>query len=45
MNCITGAGAYVLHITIRSNGSSKIIGAAIVPTMALPNAIFSPWSA
>jgi hypothetical protein len=35
-------GGYSLHITIRSYGSSNIIGADIVPTMALPSAIFSP---
>jgi hypothetical protein len=37
-----GMGGYVLPITIRSNGSSKNIGAAAVPTKALPNATFSP---
>jgi hypothetical protein len=37
-----GMGGYVLNITIRSNGSSNIIGAAAVPTKALPSAIFSP---
>jgi len=37
-----GTGGYVLLITIRSNGNSKIIGAAVVPTNALPNATFSP---
>lgn len=40
---IAGAGIYdILHITMRSNGSSKIMGAAIVPTIALPNAVFNP---
>ncbi len=42
VNCTAGIGGCVLPITIRSNGSSNIIGAAIVPTMALPNAVFSP---
>ena len=37
-----GTAGYVLPITIRSNGSSKNIGAAAVPTRALPNASFSP---
>ena len=37
-----GMGGYVLPMTIRSNGSSKIIGAAAVPTKALPSATFSP---
>ena len=40
--CKAGVGGYVLAITIRSNGSSKISGAATVPMMALPNAVFSP---
>jgi len=35
-------GGYSLHITIRSYGSSNIIGAARVPAIALPSAIFSP---
>ena len=30
------------HMTMRSKGSSKIIGAAIVPTMALPKATQKP---
>jgi hypothetical protein len=42
VNSIAGAGGYVRHITMRSNGSSKIIGAAIVPTMALPKATQNP---
>jgi hypothetical protein len=42
VNRVAGMGGYVLNITIRSKGSSKIIGAAAVPTRALPNAIFSP---
>ena len=42
VNSISGAGGYVRHITMRSNGSSKIIGAAIVPTMALPKATQNP---
>ena len=37
-----GKGGYVLHMTIRSNGSSNIIGAAAVPTKALPSANFNP---
>ena len=37
-----GRGGYVLPMTIRSNGSSNIIGAAAMPTKALPNATFSP---
>jgi hypothetical protein len=37
-----GTAGYVLPMTIRSNGSSNIIGAAAVPTKALPSAIFSP---
>lgn len=37
-----GMGGYVLPMTIRSNGSSNIIGAAAVPTKALPNATFNP---
>ena len=39
-----GRGGYVLPMTIRSNGSSNIIGAAAVPTKALPSATFSPNS-
>ena len=42
VNCVAGVGGYVRHITMRSNGSSKIIGAAIVPTMALPTATQNP---
>jgi hypothetical protein len=42
VNGISGAGGYVRHITMRSNGSSNIIGAAIVPTMALPKATQNP---
>jgi len=42
VNSISGAGGCVRHITMRSNGSSKIIGAAIVPTMALPIATRNP---
>ena len=42
VNNVSGAGGYVRHITMRSNGSSKIIGAAIVPTMALPKATQKP---
>ena len=38
----TKRGAFALPITIRSNGSSNIIGAAAVPTNALPKAIFRP---
>jgi hypothetical protein len=37
-----GMGGYVLPMTIKSNGSSNIIGAAAVPTKALPSATFSP---
>jgi len=37
-----GRAGYVLPMTIRSNGSSNIIGAAAVPTKALPKASFSP---
>ena len=37
-----GMGGYVLPMTIRSNGSSNIIGAAAVPTKALPSATLSP---
>jgi hypothetical protein len=37
-----GTGGYVLSMTITSNGSSNIIGAAAVPTKALPSATFSP---
>ena len=37
-----GTGGYVLPMTIRSNGSSNIIGAAAVPTKALPSATLSP---
>ena len=37
-----GIGGYVLNMTIRSNGSSNIIGAAAVPTKALPSATFHP---
>ena len=40
--CVAGVGGYVLPITIRSNGSSNISGAATVPTMALPNAVIRP---
>src|SRR6266566_552678 len=39
---ITGTGAEIRHITMRSKGSSKIIGAAMVPTMALPTATQNP---
>src|SRR5260370_30206792 len=42
VNSISGAGGYVRHITMRSNGNSNIIGAAIVPTMALPKATQNP---
>jgi len=42
VNSISGEGGYVRHITMRSNGSSKIIGAAMVPTMALPKATQNP---
>lgn len=42
VNGMAGAGGYVRHITMRSNGSSKIIGAAIAPTMALPTATQNP---
>ena len=41
VSCIE-TGGYSFHITIRSNGSSNIIGALMVPTIALPSAIFSP---
>ena len=37
-----GMGGYVLFMTIRSNGSSNTIGAAAVPTKALPSASLSP---
>ncbi|MCP8314813.1 MAG: hypothetical protein H3Z53_10670 [archaeon] len=36
-------GILTLPLTIKSKGSSKIIGAAIVPTKALPNANFIPY--
>src|SRR5690242_17197671 len=39
---VAGAGGNVCHITIRSKGSSKISGAAIVPTIALPRAVLNP---
>ena len=39
---VAGVGGYVRHITIRSKGSSKIIGAAMVPTRALTKAIQNP---
>lgn len=42
VNSTVGVGGNVRHITMRSNGSSKIIGAAIVPTMALPTATQNP---
>jgi hypothetical protein len=42
VSCVD-TGGYSLHITIRSYGSSNIIGAAMVPAIALPSAIFSPW--
>src|ERR1019366_5889472 len=42
VNSVSGVGGYVRHITMRSNGSSNIIGAAIVPTMALPKATQNP---
>jgi len=42
VNSVAGRGGYVLPMTIRSNGSSNIIGAAAVPTKALPNATFAP---
>jgi hypothetical protein len=42
VNASSGAGGYVRHITMRSKGSSKIIGAAMVPTMALPQATQNP---
>src|SRR6266702_7298640 len=42
VNGMAGAGGYVRHITMRSKGSSKIIGAAMAPTMALPEATQSP---
>jgi hypothetical protein len=37
-----GVGGLVRHITIRSKGNSKINGAAMVPTMALPKATQNP---
>jgi hypothetical protein len=37
-----GMRGYVLPMTIRSNGNSNIIGAAAVPTKALPGTTFSP---
>src|SRR5215472_14524223 len=39
---VGGDGGNVCHMTIRSKGSSKISGAAIVPTMALPMAVLTP---
>jgi len=42
VNGTSGAGGYVRHITMRSKGSSKIIGAAMVPTIALPTATQNP---
>jgi hypothetical protein len=37
-----GRGGYVLPMTIKSKGSSNTIGAAAVPTKALPRATFRP---
>src|SRR5579863_7501002 len=42
VNRTVGVGGNVRHITMRSNGSSKISGAAMVPTMALPTATQNP---
>jgi hypothetical protein len=42
VNSTVGVGGYVRHITMRSKGSSKIIGAAMVPTIALPTAAQNP---
>src|SRR5579872_2012089 len=42
VNNTVGVGGNVRHMTMRSKGSSKIIGAAIVPTMALPTATQNP---
>ena len=39
---VGGDGGNVCHITMRSKGSSKISGAAMVPTMALPMAALAP---
>src|SRR5690242_11625637 len=39
---VGGDGGNVCHITMRSKGSSKISGAAMVPTMALPVAALAP---
>jgi glutamine phosphoribosylpyrophosphate amidotransferase len=41
VSCVD-TGGYSLHMTIRSYGSSNIMGADIVPAIALPSAIFSP---
>jgi len=43
LNNMAGSGGWFFHIVIKSKGSSKNIGAAIVPTIALPRAAFSPW--
>ena len=43
LNNTAGSGGWFFHIVIKSKGSSKNIGAAIVPTIALPKAAFSPW--
>src|SRR5690348_10381249 len=42
VNSAAGAGGYVCHMTMRSKGSSKIIGAAMVPTIAAPIAAQKP---
>jgi hypothetical protein len=36
-------GLALLRPTVRSNGNSKIMGAAADPRKAFPRAIFSPW--
>jgi hypothetical protein len=41
VNC-ADIGGNILHMTMRSNGSSNIMGAATVPITALLNASFSP---
>jgi len=38
-----GIGGYVLPITIRSNGSSNIIGAVAAPTNVLPREVFHSY--
>ncbi len=42
ISTVPGGGGEIRPITMRSKGSSKIIGAAIVPIMALPKATQNP---